>query len=390
MQKFPSVSELPRRTLDELKSELLARAQRNAYPLTGLKPDDVKEAANRLRSLGPNEWADEWITIGDRYLAQADEVTRQNREAGDKLYLQAWRCYAFGSWPVPNADRKQAAYGKALAAFRRHLQLQSLAAEIVELPYEGRKIVGYLRLPESKSPAPLVLAISGLDSRKEHLAERFGFLAGHGVASFAIDAPGTGEAPIAAGPTSERMYVSLLDELAKRPEVDRDRIAVYGGSFGGHWATKLAFAGHDRIKAVIAQSPGIHLTYQPEQLHKLLQNREYLFDLIPAQMTVFEGVATLEDLADARAQLSLLSQGRLQGPAAPMLVIAGVKDTQTPFEDIQLLLRSGDSPKESWINPRGGHMGREPAGWTDATIFKHVTTPWLLRNLGTATSGQLT
>jgi esterase FrsA len=66
---------------------------------------------------------------------------------------------------------------------------------------------------------------------------------------------------------------------------------------------------------------------------------------------------------------------------APMLVIAGARDTQTPIEDIELLLRNGQTPKEAWINPRGGHMGREPQGWTDLEIFRRVTAPWLVRAL---------
>jgi len=42
-------------------------------------------------------------------------------------------------------------------------------------------------------------------------------------------------------------------------------------------------------------------------------------------------------------------------------------------------LRSGDVPKEAWINPRGGHLGREPRGWTDPAIFSKVIVPWELR-----------
>ena len=49
------------------------------------------------------------------------------------------------------------------------------------------------------------------------------------------------------------------------------------------------------------------------------------------------------------------------------------------MSDIELLLRSGDVPKEAWINPSGGHMGRELKGWTDPVIFRDVTLPWLLR-----------
>jgi len=44
-------------------------------------------------------------------------------------------------------------------------------------------------------------------------------------------------------------------------------------------------------------------------------------------------------------------------------------------------LRSGDVPKEAWINPKGGHLGREPRGWTDPVIFSKVIIPWELRLL---------
>jgi esterase FrsA len=88
-----------------------------------------------------------------------------------------------------------------------------------------------------------------------------------------------------------------------------------------------------------------------------------------------------EDWIAARAQGSLEAQGILGQPMAPMLVIAGVKDTQVPIADIDLLLHSGDTPKDAWINPAGGHMGREAKGWTDPVIFKKVTMPWLIRAL---------
>jgi hypothetical protein len=77
--------------------------------------------------------------------------------------------------------------------------------------------------------------------------------------------------------------------------------------------------------------------------------------------------------------MSLKKQGLLGKPTAPMLIVAGAKDTQTPIEDAELLLRSGDVPKDAWINPRGGHLGRESTGWIDPVIFTKVIIPWELR-----------
>jgi len=42
-----------------------------------------------------------------------------------------------------------------------------------------------------------------------------------------------------------------------------------------------------------------------------------------------------------------------------MLVIGGVLDTQVPISDLYLLLSKGDVPKAAWINPQGGHLGRQ-------------------------------
>ena len=44
------------RSLDELKTEIQARADRNAYPLVGLEPDEVREALARIKTLDRDEW----------------------------------------------------------------------------------------------------------------------------------------------------------------------------------------------------------------------------------------------------------------------------------------------------------------------------------------------
>ena len=62
------------RTWPELKAETQARADRNAYPLTGLKPDDVREALSHIDSLDRDQWAAAWMAIGDRYVTDDSHV----------------------------------------------------------------------------------------------------------------------------------------------------------------------------------------------------------------------------------------------------------------------------------------------------------------------------
>ena len=121
-----SATPLPtQRTLDELKAEVQARAERNAYPLIGILPKDAREALGSLTSLDPEEWAEAWVKIGDRYIERAEARVFRDRAGADAAFLQAWRLYSFARWPVPNSSRKQRAYQKALAAFRKHGELQT-------------------------------------------------------------------------------------------------------------------------------------------------------------------------------------------------------------------------------------------------------------------------
>ena len=355
------------RTLEELKLEAQARADRNGYPLIGLKPAEVREALGRLKSLDRDEWAASWSEIGDRYMAAKD-------------YEGAWRYYSFARWPQPNSPGKQRAYEKALEAYLAHAKRFDPPLEVIRVPYEGSEVVGYLRLPKSPRPAPLIIAISGLDSRKEENIERFSTLVDRGVGVLALDSPGTGQSGVKAAPGAEKSLSRVIDVALARPEVDAKRVALYGGSFGAHWATVLAVTEKARLRAVVAQSPLVHEAFLRERREALEGNREYLFDYVPAWMFAF-GAGNMEELLAARERMSLRARGLLDQPMAPMLVIGGALDTQVPIGDIDLLLRSGDTPKDLWVHPRGGHMGRDAKTWPDPVIFKRVTTPWLLRAL---------
>jgi dipeptidyl aminopeptidase/acylaminoacyl peptidase len=251
--------------------------------------------------------------------------------------------------------------------------------EIVKISFEGSEITAYVQMPMNK-PAPLVVVIPGLDRGKENMAESVRGLLNSGVGYLVLDAPGTGQAPIKASPEAARMLVQAIDYALKRPDVDKERVAIYGVSFGAFWATQLGVTEKSQLRAVVAQSPPVHEAFMRSRTMDMAKNKEFLFDYVPAYLSMF-GVSTLEQLADVRESMSLKTRGFLDKPMAPMLVIGGALDTQVPVSDIDLLLNSGETPKDAWINPQGGHMGRDSKGWTNGRIFEGVITPWLLRRL---------
>jgi esterase FrsA len=371
------------RTLDEIKTEAIRRAENGIYPLIGLDPADVREAFASIHTRDKDEWAAAFSAVADRYMAEGKRLEVTDPGKADADYVRAWRLYSFGRWPAPTSPGKERAYAKAIDAFLAHAHFYDPPLEVVHIPFEGSEIIGYLRLPKNaKGPVPLVIAVNGLDSRKEDLSESFGAILPHGVGFLAVDGPGTGQAPIKVTENSDRMISRVIDYVQTRPEIDKNRLAVHGVSWGAYWATKLAIVERARLKAASAQSPPIHDFFQKDFVtSSLLGNREYLFDQVPALMNIFDGVGNLDELAMALERMSLLKQGLLGKPMAPMLVLAGVLDTQVPISDIYRLLDKGDTPKTAWINPQGGHLGRQTKVWPDPRIFREVIIPWLVRTL---------
>lgn len=371
------------RTIDEVKTEAIRRAQVGQYPLIGLDPADVKEAFESVHTADKDEWAAAFMHVADRYFNEAKSLEKTDPKKADADYIRAWRLYSFGRWPIPASAGKQRSYEKAIESFLDHAKFFDPPLEVVRIPFEGREIIGYLRLPkDAKGPVPLVVAVNGLDSRKEDLAESFGAILPSGVGYLAVDGPGTGQSPIKVTENSERVLSKVLDYAQSRPEIDKNRIAMHGVSWGAYWATKMAIVERARLRGCSAQSPPVDEFFQKDFLMNSLQgNREYLFDQIPALMNILEGVHTLDEMGDYLPKLSLVKQGLLGKPMAPMLILAGVKDTQVPIADDYLLLSKGDTPKFAWINPAGGHLGRQVGVWPDPKIFKEVIIPWLVKTL---------
>jgi hypothetical protein len=371
------------RTIDEIKIEAAHRAEVGQYPLIGLDPGDVKEAFNSIRTRDKDEWAAAFMGVADRYMNEAKSLEKADPVKANADYIRAWRLYSFGRWPIPASAGKQRSYEKAIEAFLAHARFWDPPLEIVRIPFEGKEIIGYLRLPKNANgPVPLVLAVNGLDSRKEDLSESFSAILPFGIGFLAVDGPGTGQNPIKVSENAERMLSRVLDYIATRPEIDKNRVAMHGVSWGAYWATKMAIVERARLKGASAQSPPTDTFFQKDFLmNHLIGNREYLFDQVPALMAIFDNVKTVDEMAEVLPKISLVKQGLLGKPMAPMLILAGVKDTQVPISDIYLLLDKGDVPKTAWINPQGGHLGRQVGVWPDPRIFKEVIIPWLVHTL---------
>ena len=371
------------KTIEEIKADILHRAGR-INPFERVKREDVEQVVSRLSNLEPDLWGKEWGRIGLKYEALAAEQEKQGRskEAGETYYL-AYEYFRIGRYPVPSSPEKMNCYKGALRTFLKAAPTMKPPLERVEIPFEEKKVVGYLQIPEGADRPPVVMHWGGVDGWKEDRRSSSDVLLKMGLACFTIDMPGAGENPCLGGDLkAERTFSAAMDYLETRKDIDGKRIACMGGSFGGYWAAKLAHVEAKRLRGAVNWGAGVHRTFQQEWLRPALTltASQYLMgpaSLLDARSYIF-GVKTLEETLEIAPSLSLVEQGLIDQPCAPLLCINGKEDDQHPISDLYLLAEHG-SPKDLRIIAGAGHMGRKRGESNEEVV--DIVTRWLKEKL---------
>ena len=372
------------RPLPEVRSEIARRAG-HLNPLEGIRAEDAARVSVALTSLDRDEWAREWSKFGFGYEAQADALEKSN---GDKnkcreLYELAFHNFRVARYPCAGSPGQAQAYRDSVRAFRKAARYFDPPLEIVEVPFGDRKLTGYLQIPQGIASPPVVMHWGGVDGWKEDRLKVAKAAMDAGLASLTIDMPGSGENPVMyRDPAAERTYLAWLDYLPTRTDVDGNRVAVWGGSFGAYWAARLAFTAADRIKGAVFHGGNVHYGFQREWLVPAFTTggATYLFgtqSLLDARGRAM-GVTTIEEFLEVAPALSLKTMGLLDKKSAPLLGVNGKLDDQAPAADITLLMEHG-SPKSARIYTDGHHMGRTPG--QPAEHITHTIVDWLKAQL---------
>ncbi|MGQ9368165.1 alpha/beta hydrolase family protein [Azospirillum sp. ST 5-10] len=212
---------------------------------------------------GVPAWVESFAALGERVAARGRAALAQGRRAtarGDLLrasmYLRAAEYYA-----NPFAPRHRALGLASRDAFRAALPLLDHRAEVVGIPCGGIDLPGYLLRPrDAAGPGRTLVLVGGFDSSGEELyfqAAAEGLARGWTV--LIVEGPGqTGclrdHPAVGFRPDFEVPIGAALDHALTRPEVDGERIALYGISFGGYFAARAA-ARDRRIRALVLNSP---------------------------------------------------------------------------------------------------------------------------------------
>jgi dipeptidyl aminopeptidase/acylaminoacyl peptidase len=331
--------------MNEARDWLMQRLERRAHPLDGVDEDAAREAIAALSGLDPESWAATWGAVADRFAAQGD-------------WVQAYRFSFLGRYPVPNHPAKERQYERAREFFLKAVSLDDPPVTRVTVPVDGAELPFYVLRPAGVERPPVVMVWGGIDTWKEEMYERTGTLfRSKGYAVLLLDMPGVGESPVLASRDAERQWTPVFDWLAEQDDLDATRVAAVGASFGGYWAMKLAHTHRERLRCAVNWAGGVHITFTPEWQERSRNASSYLMDLMPARARIFGG-ETFEDYVERCQELSLLDQGLLDQPSAPLLLVNGRNDVQNSIDDIYLSLDHGD-PKSARVFD-GGHMGEGP------------------------------
>jgi hypothetical protein len=188
-----------------------ARQRMQAFIGGGADPEATKAIFAKLTSFDAEPWAAEWTKLAVPFEQKGAELESQGKMAeANKAYEKASMYYGVARFPVINHPAKQAAYRKCIENFRKAIRSWDPPLEIVEIPFEGKKIIGHLRKPNGVTRPPVVIRTGGVDGYKEGrtLNESLAI----GAAGFEVDMPGAGECPIFNKPDSEKLYVAIIDD----------------------------------------------------------------------------------------------------------------------------------------------------------------------------------
>jgi len=146
------------RSLGDVKKEVMRRAGRS-NPFDGVRPADAEQVLKSITSLNRDEWAKAWCDIGVAYEAKGDELAKEGaspKEVGE-LYNLAFNNCMVGRYPVASTAGKKDAYRHSVRIFRKAAVYFEVPLQIVEIPFEGKKLVGYLQIPAGTVKPPVVI-----------------------------------------------------------------------------------------------------------------------------------------------------------------------------------------------------------------------------------------
>ncbi len=216
---------------------------------------------------------------------------------------------------------------------------------------DGIGLKGWLvKPPRPGNPSPAVIICHGIGANKSDFTELAVALSKRGYYVLLFDFRAHGDSSgsrSSLGYLEQKDVLAALSFLARRPEIDRQRVGIYGFSMGGATAI-LTAAKNKGFSAVVVDSAFASL----RDMAGTVITGHYHLPSFPFQHLLVLGYdlyfqTSIDTIAPEREVPKLAP--------VPILIIAGAADHLIPAGNGRRLFSAAHEPKELWIIPGADH-----------------------------------
>jgi dipeptidyl aminopeptidase/acylaminoacyl peptidase len=243
-----------------------------------------------------------------------------------------------------------------------------------------RQIPAWIYKPEGDGPFPVVISIHGgpeAQSRPWYSSTYQMWLAKLGVAIVVPNVRGSaGYGKTYLGldngfkrEDSVRDIGALIDWIEGQPDLDKDRVAVFGGSYGGYMVLASAVHYSDRLRAavdIVGISSFVTFLENTQDYRRDLRRVEYGDERDPAMRAHLQKISPLNNVEKI---------------SVPMFVVQGENDPRVPVtEATQMVAALREQGNTVWymnaLNEGHGYRKKE-----NRDIYQQATVLFLQRHL---------
>ncbi len=297
--------------------------------------------------------------------------------ARDNFYMAAG-FYASAQWPIyENSAENLEFNAQKRDSYSRYAELADHRVEAVWLKVGDARIPAWFHLPYhyQGGQIPALVSVPGMDGFKERTVSLYGDRwLNRGVAVLAIEAPGQYECPTLDVYGSMDAWkatgTAAFEWLAARAEIDSDKIAITGNSFGSFIAT-IAFSNEPRFACCAATAtcfePG-HWT---------------IFDQAsPTFRARFMYMCGMQTEAQFdRFRRDLTWEGQVEKIRKPYLCVAGEEDNLSPLEHTDRMFENMQASRMLMVYQGANHGPAESPSVGNGPFAPVFVTEWMISRL---------
>ena len=274
-------------------------------------------------------------------------------------YFYAAILFAASQWPHDeNSDKNISLNAAKRECYSRYARHADHHVEAAWIPFQGKALPGWLHLPPgyTSGKLPAVWSIPGMDGFKEANVALYGdrWLT-RGIAVLALEGPGQYESAVNGISVSVPNWIeaanAVMDWMVVRPELDPQRIAVTGNSFGSFFGT-LAAANEPRFRACAVSATCLEPT-----CHTIFEEASPTFKRRFMYMSGYTDEQQFNEFCK-----TLTWEGHAEHIRVPYLCVAGEADELSPIEHAERLMATLQCPKQLVVYQDSRHsVGNVPS-----------------------------